>query len=146
MWYYSKKNDCFYHDINAMLELNEEIRALNADVKDDVQLTDDIITYSDEQYALLFDCDVFHYVAQDATTGLPVKKEISAESKANYLRKQREKECFPIINRGALWYNKLTETQKQELSAWYEEWLDAPETGVIPTAPAWLDTVSSQKS
>ena len=62
------------------------------------------------------------------------------------IRKQREKECFPVINRGALWYNKLTETQKQELSAWYEEWLDAPETGVIPTAPAWLDTVSSQKS
>lgn len=141
MWYYSKKNDCFYHDINAMLELNEEIRALNTDVKGDVQLTDDIVTYSDEQYALLFDCDVFHYVAQDDTTGLPVKKEISAESKANYLRKQREKECFPIINRGSLWYEKLSEEQDAELREWYQAWLDAPATLVIPDRPLWLEEV-----
>jgi hypothetical protein len=31
------------------------------------------------------------------------------------LRDQRRKECFNIINRGQLWYNKLTEQQILEL-------------------------------
>lgn len=66
------------------------------------------------------------------------------ELKADVLRKRREKECFPIINRGALWYEKLTEEQKTELSAWYEAWLDAPETGTAPTAPVWLNEVAGQ--
>ena len=60
------------------------------------------------------------------------------EMKAKQLRVRREKECFPIINRGELWYNKLTDEQKQELSAWYEAWLDAPATGVAPQKPEWL--------
>lgn len=60
------------------------------------------------------------------------------ELKADVLRKRREKECFPIINRGSLWYNKLTEQQKAELSTWYEAWLDAPATNVIPNKPSWL--------
>ena len=54
------------------------------------------------------------------------------------LRHRREMECFPIINRGALWYEKLTEEQKTELSAWYEAWLDAPATSIIPDMPTWL--------
>lgn len=66
------------------------------------------------------------------------------ELKADVLRKRREKECFHIINRGALWYEKLTEEQKTELSAWYEAWLDAPETGTAPTAPVWLNEVAGQ--
>lgn len=67
------------------------------------------------------------------------------ELKADVLRKRREKECFPIINRGALWYEKLTDEQKTELSAWYEAWLDAPETGTAPTAPVWLNEVAGQE-
>lgn len=31
------------------------------------------------------------------------------------LRHKREQECFPIINRGQLWYNKLTPEQIEEL-------------------------------
>lgn len=58
---------------------------------------------------------------------------------AQLIRKEREKECFSIINRGALWYNKLSEEQKQELSQWYEAWLDAPATNVIPDKPLWID-------
>lgn len=60
------------------------------------------------------------------------------------LRARREAECFPVINRGALWYDKLTEEQRAELSAWYEAWLDAPQTGVAPSKPTWLESVAKQ--
>ena len=56
----------------------------------------------------------------------------------NELRAQREIECFPIINRGALWYNTLTEEQEAELQVWYQAWLDVTETKVIPEKPEWL--------
>lgn len=60
------------------------------------------------------------------------------------LRARREAECFPVINRGALWYDKLTAEQRSELSAWYEAWLDAPQTGVAPSKPTWLESASKQ--
>ena len=61
-----------------------------------------------------------------------------AELLADALRNRRETECFPVINRGGLWYAKLTEAQREELSQWYEAWLDAPATGVAPQKPEWL--------
>lgn len=54
------------------------------------------------------------------------------------LRFSRELHCFPIINRGAPWYNTLTEEQKQELQTWYQAWLDVTETKVKPENPSWL--------
>lgn len=54
------------------------------------------------------------------------------------IRMRRESECFPIINRGQLWYNNLTEEQTQELNQWYKAWLDAPDTLVTPEKPSWL--------
>ena len=54
------------------------------------------------------------------------------------IRQRRETECFPIINRGVLWYNCLTVEQKAELNGWYHNWLNATETGVIPPKPSWL--------
>ena len=64
--------------------------------------------------------------------------EINNERKLVELRHQREKVCFPIINRGELWYSKLTEAQKDELGAWYQAWLDVTDTMVVPEMPAWL--------
>lgn len=55
------------------------------------------------------------------------------------LRIHREKECFPIINRGKLWYDTLTETQLAELKEWYIDWLNVTETLQEPTAPSWLN-------
>lgn len=55
------------------------------------------------------------------------------------LRERRKRECFPIINRGALWYDRLTKTQINELYYWYQAWLDVTETGVIPPKPLWLN-------
>lgn len=54
------------------------------------------------------------------------------------LRQQRLEECFWYINRGQLWYESLTAQQKAELKEWYQAWLDAPETRIIPEKPNWL--------
>jgi hypothetical protein len=54
------------------------------------------------------------------------------------LRSQRESECFPIINRGKLWYDGLTEKQYKELEKWYKDWLKATDTKVKPNKPEWL--------
>lgn len=54
------------------------------------------------------------------------------------LRRQRESECFPVINRGALWYELRTEEEKIELREWYQKWLDVTDTLVIPEKPTWL--------
>lgn len=54
------------------------------------------------------------------------------------LRSRREVECFPIINRGQLWYNNLTEAQVEELKIWYQSWLDVTETKIIPNKPNWV--------
>ncbi len=54
------------------------------------------------------------------------------------LRLRRERECFPIINRGQLWYASLTAEQNAELAAWYQGWLDVTETQTVPEKPAWL--------
>lgn len=67
--------------------------------------------------------------------------------KLSNIRRKREEECFAYINRGMLWYNTLTETQRQELNTWYKAWLDVTketnkdENGeyIIPTKPSWLE-------
>lgn len=60
------------------------------------------------------------------------------EKVQQHIRARRESECFPIINRGELWYGNLTSAQKAELSDWYTAWLNAPETLSVPTRPEWL--------
>lgn len=54
------------------------------------------------------------------------------------LRHKREIECFSVVNRGKLWYDKLEAEQVQELDNWYMEWLDVTETLVEPQKPDWL--------
>lgn len=55
------------------------------------------------------------------------------------LRSRRAHECYPIVNRGQVWYDNLTPDQKLELSRWYEEWLNVTATLEVPAKPAWLD-------
>ena len=55
------------------------------------------------------------------------------------LREKRKEICFPVINRGKLWYDTLTPLQLGELKSWYWEWLNVTETLVIPKKPVWLD-------
>ena len=66
------------------------------------------------------------------------QKEIEDKRELANLRSQREKVCFSYINRGYLWYNRLTEEQKGDLDTWYQAWLDVTETKVVPKAPEWL--------
>lgn len=55
------------------------------------------------------------------------------------LRELRAKECFPVINRGKLWYDSLSMDQLSELKDWYRAWLDVTITHVIPPQPVWLN-------
>ena len=61
----------------------------------------------------------------------------------NALRLRRETECFPIINRGQLWYDTLTDEQKTELKEWYIAWLNLPNNyptnDIIPQKPSWIN-------
>lgn len=66
-------------------------------------------------------------------------KTIIVDDPINSLRKLREEECFPIINRGKLWYDCLTYEQLSELRKWYWEWLNVTETKAIPIRPSWLN-------
>lgn len=63
---------------------------------------------------------------------------INQELYTQHLRDRRAFECFPIINRGQLWYETLTETQKAELKVWYQAWLNVTETRTVPEKPNWL--------
>lgn len=65
------------------------------------------------------------------------KDELKNLIKEHY-RKRRVDKCFPIVNRGQLWYNRLTDSQKEELDNWYDAWLDVTETLSEPSAPYWL--------
>ena len=67
------------------------------------------------------------------------RKETEVAVSVEIIRKRRELECFPVINRGVLWYNCLTFEQRSELNGWYHSWLNATETGVIPSKPEWLN-------
>ena len=63
---------------------------------------------------------------------------LNEDEEIKRLKEQREKECFPIINRGKLWYDSLTYEQISELNDWYFAWLDITETKRIPNKPQWL--------
>lgn len=66
---------------------------------------------------------------------------LNQENKQNLLqqlRQRREMECFPVINRGQLWYNNLTDWQKESLQQWYEAWLNVTQTLQPPEYLGWL--------
>lgn len=68
------------------------------------------------------------------------KQKAKEEQRLDVIRARREAECFAIVNRGAVWYTFAVNTDKrrQQLQAWYEAWLDAPQTGIIPVCPDWI--------
>lgn len=61
------------------------------------------------------------------------------ELQTEYYKLARQKYCFPIINRGKLWYDRLQPAQISELNDWYEAWLDITESNQMPVEPAWLN-------
>lgn len=105
---------------------------------------DETFELSEEEYDVGFDGKLYSETELQSDDYLTRKNTFDNSIALIELRNQREEECFSVINRGALWYDRLTEEQKKELSAWYQAWLDAPQTNVVPTKPAWLDGVSKQ--
>lgn len=75
---------------------------------------------------------------EDIQVYIPYTEEELKVREIAKLRRRREIECFPIINRGQLWYETLTEKQKTELKNWYSAWLNVTETLIIPDKPEWL--------
>lgn len=61
------------------------------------------------------------------------------EQRKASIRANREEKCFPIINRGKLWYDTLTKQQHSELAVWYRAWLDATDTMVEPDDLSWVN-------
>lgn len=57
---------------------------------------------------------------------------------AEELRRQRERICFSVVNRGQVWYDTLTTVQKAELLLWYNAWLNVTETLKVPDMPCWI--------
>ena len=56
------------------------------------------------------------------------------------IRERRQIECFNLVdNRSQLWWSHLSDERKRELNEWYEAWLKAPETKLIPEKPQWLE-------
>lgn len=80
------------------------------------------------------------YKVQDGVLVKDLEKfeNIQLERAADEIRERRQTECFVVVDRSKLWYDSLSSEQLAELKIWYEEWLDAPNTGIIPTAPSWL--------
>lgn len=66
------------------------------------------------------------------------KNLIDQEKLREEIRFHRSQTCFPIVNRGGLWYDMLSEQERSELLDWYQAWLDAPETLIEPEMPTWL--------
>ena len=91
-----------------------------------------------QKYSVVDENGFYNYEIKDGVLSERDKTEDAAAEKKNEIRSRRLTQCFPIINRGKFWYDKLTEEQNAELSAWYQAWLDAPETGLEPEKPSWL--------
>lgn len=67
------------------------------------------------------------------------------EDPTEVLRRERERVCFSVINRGKLWYDSLTFEQLSELRDWYRKWLNVTVTFEIPNAPTWLNDKISEE-
>ena len=84
-----------------------------------------------------------HFTAYQVRDGIMVFDDAQAaaeqaEAAKGAYRKRREVECFPVINRGQLWYDTLSEEQLSELKTWYQAWLNGTNTQTIPEKPEWL--------
>ena len=138
MKYYIKTNEN-----NRVIMLMTETHRMVGDVKtveiDDAQY--DVITKELSCYETVKNENgeyVLNYIPRSEEELLAEQLEQEQAVIAG-LRKKRERECFAVINRGVIWYDTLSVSQKSDLSSWYNAWLDITETKVIPEKPEWLE-------
>lgn len=94
-----------------------------------------------------FYCNYHAYRVENSTLVLDTNRlsDVAAERELAELRMRRESECFSVINRGKLWYDKLTDEQLKDLDEWYQAWLNVTErkrgakSSDVPTKPKWLE-------
>lgn len=99
---------------------------------------DDTYELADEEYDVGFDGKIYPTSEMQSADYIARKAEFDNNMRLSNIRLQRETECFSVINRGELWYQRLTLDQKTELAAWYQAWLDAPQTGIVPQNLNWI--------
>lgn len=102
-----------------------------------VAITEDIVQFCEKHPYLT--SGACYYINNELIYKESEHEALQLQNQQEKIRKMRQDECFPYINRGQLWYAKLTEKQLQELSQWYELWLNAPTTLNIPPKPKWLE-------
>lgn len=100
-----------------------------------IEAPDDALEGCDEE-ALSLGC----YRWEDSKAVLDEDKlvAVKAERQADEIRARRADECFSLIDRSPLWYDRLTPEQTAALNSWYQSWLDAPATGLVPDPLEWL--------
>lgn len=78
------------------------------------------------------------FIKEENIVLLEFEEELLNKYLIEEFRIRRNQECFPIINRGKLWYDNLTNSQLEELNIWYNEWLNVTETLIDPIKPIWI--------
>lgn len=99
---------------------------------------DDKFLETDKNIIVGFDNKLYFEDYTKTDEYILMQKNYNSKQELDSLRATRDVECFPIINRGSLWYDTLTDGQKEELKTWYKAWLDVTETKIVPEKPKWL--------
>lgn len=102
---------------------------------------DDSYELANEEYDVGFDGRLYSASEMQGAEYLAQKAKFDDEMKKAVIRARRDVECFPIINRGVPWHDRLSAEQKRELNEWYAKWCDAPDTKIIPAKLDWVDKV-----
>jgi len=118
-----------YYDIDGFHAKQNENETRYPMTEEEVQTLFEDMNSRDQSH------DIWRFIPDK--DGKPTIIELEVDYVSIY-RKRRDRECFPIINRGNAWYNSLTQTQKDEIQVWYQEWLNITETLVEPIKPSWL--------
>ena len=94
--------------------------------------------YTDREIVRGYDGGLYYIEDTETKDYREAEAQYLLDKELESLRSKRAEECFSIINRGKLWYDKLTPTQITELSEWYTLWLDVTATLTVPSKPEWL--------
>ena len=98
----------------------------------------DTIEYNSKEVIDFDKIEGYEYISNSIVFNKDLYDSFLKEKEIKELREKREIECFAIIDRSQLWYNSLNETQINELTVWYNNWLNVTETLIIPEKPTWL--------
>ena len=100
---------------------------------------DEGFEYNEYKLTLISRPNLTQYIESNFDVLLQFAKD---KEKANELNKLREKRdtVFKTIDKYqlVLYYNELTEVQKQELEQYRAEWLNITETEIVPIKPSWI--------